>query len=122
MAGWKMLQDILDREEPAMRANVIIFKPDGTAVYIHDRGLTAHLDGLRRKVRASVIEPCWWPLRLAFGVIRSFAHDESPVAAWTRTWRCLWRVRVIGGPILDGEWRDRAAAIAAEVAWLEERL
>jgi len=86
-------------------------------------------EGQQQLRRASWVEPCSLPLRLAFHLLRrwewlaTYMTDGDPhedfISAWTRSWRCHWRVRIIGGPVLAGTWRDRAEAIAAEVAWLE---
>lgn len=75
--------------------------------------------GEATKRRMSHVEPCCWPLRLAFHAIRMLVRDDSRAAAWTRGWGCLWRVNVIGGPTW-GAYRDRAEAIAAEIKYLEQ--
>jgi len=97
--------------------NVVSFRTDGTVQYVHDGGLTDGMDGERTKFRASVIEPVSLPLRLAFRLIRLLVRDDSRLANWTRSWECLWRVRIIGGPVLDGQFAPRRAALEAEIAW-----
>lgn len=100
----------------------ITFNPDGTAEHLGDEHYPAAKllpASTRRTVRASNIEPCHWALRVAFHAIRAAVGDKGPLADWTRSWACLWRVRVVGGPVLPGCYRDRGKAIAAEVAWLE---
>ena len=84
----------------------------------HDGHWLADLGELRLR-RASYIEPCSLPMRLLFHAVRACVRDDSRFAAWTRSWRCLWRVRIIGGPVLAATFRDRAAAIRYEVEWLE---
>jgi hypothetical protein len=101
-------------------SHVIIIDQAGRIQMIVGHGPDLTGAGRASRRRASHVEPVSWPLRLLFHGIRSVAHDDSAAAAWTRSWRCLWRVRIIGGPVLAGGWRDRAAAIAAEVQWLEE--
>ena len=101
----------------------ITFNPDGTAEHLGDEHSEAAKllpDATRRTARASNIEPCHWALRAAFHAVRTAVGDKGTLAAWTRTWPCLWRVRVVGGPVLPGCYRDRGEAIAAEVKWLEE--
>lgn len=98
----------------------ITFRPDGTIEHIGDdqstaAGIVAEIAGRSTKRRASHIEPCSPALRVAFHAVRWFGERA---VAWTRSWPCLWRVRIVGGPTF-GEYRDRSAAIAAEVAWLE---
>lgn len=84
--------------------------------------------------RASHVEPATFWRRLAFSVLRRLFPDTSRVAAWTRTWSCLWRVNTspVGGPILTiwdatgghvpsnriMTWADRQSAIDAEVQFL----
>jgi hypothetical protein len=79
--------------------------------------------------RASHVEPYALIPRLLFTAIRYFVHDDSRIAAWTRNWKCSWRVNCtpVGGPILRGydyygdwilSWDDRQEAIRAEVKFL----
>ena len=70
--------------------------------------------------RASSIEPVNPLLRVAFHSIRRIANDTSRLAGWTRRWPVSWRVRIHGGPILPGTYRDRQAAISDEINWLEQ--
>lgn len=100
----------------------ITFNPDGTAEHLGDEHSAAAKllpNATRRMARASHIEPCHWALRVAFHAFRAVSGDKDALAAWTRSWACLWRVRVVGGPVLPGCYRDRGEAIAAEVKWLE---
>lgn len=91
----------------------------GRVEYIAGHGLDMDEQGSVTKRRMSHVEPVSWPLRLLFHLVRGVVADSSAAAAWTRGWRCLWRVRIFGGPVLAGGWRDREQAIAAEVDWLE---
>jgi hypothetical protein len=70
--------------------------------------------------RASHVEPASLLLRLVFRVIRAIVRDTSRVAQWTRTWRCLWRVAIVNGPILPGRYTDRLQAIEAEISFLNK--
>jgi hypothetical protein len=67
--------------------------------------------------RASFVVPENAYLRLAFQVIRKLVSDDSALAAWTRTWQCLWRVdmRPVGAGILVQRFSNRQTAIDAEV-------
>ncbi len=111
----------------------LTFRPDGTVEHIGDEtapaaALLAGSVATSTKRRASHVEPCNVLLRLAFHAVRfldwfaAFVEEplaaEQPLTKWTRSWPCLWRVRVVGGPTF-GPYRDRAQAIADEVAWLE---
>jgi hypothetical protein len=67
--------------------------------------------------RASHVIPANRVLRYLFNVIRTHWDDDSRLAAFTRRWPCLWLVDAtpIGGDVLPGRWRDRQAAIDAEI-------
>lgn len=56
--------------------------------------------------RASHVEPASFLPRVWFHVVRRFVTDKSAIAAWTRNWKCEWRVNTapVGGPILT--WND----------------
>ena len=69
--------------------------------------------------RASHVVPENFWLRLAFQAIRAHVSDTSRLAAWSRTWACLWRVNIVGGPTLSSRWHNRKAAIEAEIQWLD---
>jgi hypothetical protein len=82
--------------------------------------------GERITTRASHVEPYELLPRLLFMAIRYFVHDDSKLAAWTRGWKCPWRVNLspIDGPILRGydyygdwvlSWDNRQDAIGAEI-------
>lgn len=50
----------------------------------------------------------------AFKVLRKVFGDDGRVAAWTRTWRCYWKVTILS----TGEWsifRNREDCIAWEL-------
>ena len=103
------------------RTVTLTIDDEGNAVFLKGHGGDAFLAlGDIRTQRASHVEPDAWLLRLVFHAVRFLVSDASLVAQWTRTWPCLWRVNTapIGGPILDGRWRNRLAAIDAEVEFL----
>jgi hypothetical protein len=66
--------------------------------------------------RASHVQPNNVALRLVFQLLRLVFGDTGAVAATTRAWPCLWRadMRPIGGPVLQGRWRNRQTAINVE--------
>jgi hypothetical protein len=86
--------------------------------------------------RASHVEPTGYVTRAVFHLLRSLVKDDSVLAAWSRTWRCTWRVNTapVGGPILRWKhtdnwrsevfpehiaaWQNRKEAIDNEVAFL----
>ena len=65
--------------------------------------------------RISRVEPCNNVLRQAFRLIRRHANDASPVAQWTRNWKCRWRVRMLDTGHTFGQFENRQRAIEAEV-------
>lgn len=64
------------------------------------------------KKRVSCIVPTNGFLMVAFYVIRGLCSDESKVAAWTRVWRCQWKVLIDGKSY--GPFSNRADAIVFE--------
>lgn len=66
------------------------------------------------KRRYSRVEPVSRPLRVAFYGLRWAFGETGRVSEYTRGWRCLWRAKIVNGPTLAGEWRDRQEAINAE--------
>lgn len=103
---------------------VFYLHPDGEQQNIVHRPITTHLHGRR----VSRVTPEWLPYRWAFYAIRYWYGDDSPMAAWTRSWRCHWRadVRVELHNAVSvhylGRFETREAAIVAEVRCLESLL
>lgn len=64
------------------------------------------------KTRVSRIVPTSGILMIAFYVIRGLCSDESKIAAWTRVWRCQWKVLIDGKSY--GPFSSRADAISFE--------
>ena len=96
----------------------ITFRPDGTAEHVGDSDLLAGSVQHATKRRASHVEPLAMDLRVLFHAVRMLVGDEHWLADWTRRWPCIWRVRIVGGPML-GCYRDRQQAIRDEIEWLE---
>lgn len=71
--------------------------------------------------RASHVEPMDWKLKVAFRALRWALGDDSRIADWTRTWKCLWQVDLspVGGKA-HGWFSSRADAIDYEIMWLNE--
>jgi hypothetical protein len=120
----------------------VTINEDGTLEYLKTDSCDVLLElGETVTRRASHVEPAaFWP-RVLFHILRILVNDKSRVAAWTRTWRCVWRVNTapVGGPILhekhldpwDGAacrrgseaiatWESRQDAIDAEIRFLNE--
>jgi hypothetical protein len=103
-------------------------------IVISDDGLVLMVDGETSRLiaedlgvtvtqRASHVEPVNAVLRFAFQFIRERVTETSRVAQWTRSWNCLWRIRLedaFGGHVLPETYRDRDEAIAREVRYLNE--
>lgn len=94
----------------------VFLKSDGAEMF---RAL-----GITVTQRASHVEPDVRVLRVLFHLIRSLVTDDSSLAAWTRTWRCVWRINTapLGGPILGTRFTDRAAAIRHEIWYVNNHL
>lgn len=100
---------------------VFYLHPDGAQQHIVHRPISPHLHGKR----VSRVTPYWLPCRIVFQAIRWWYGDDSPMAEWTRKWRCDWQTTVfvaVEGEIelkYLGRFATRAEAIAAEVQCLE---
>src|SRR5271166_6344206 len=98
-----------------MQNEVTFIIADGRMTYLLTKA-APRLEGAVIQ-RASHVEPDNAYLRLAFHAIRKLVADNSPVAAWTRTWGCMWRVNMapVGAGILPVRYACRQTAIDAEV-------
>jgi hypothetical protein len=103
-----------------MANTITVFIEDDASITFLDTPLTRGFKlGPSVTRRASHVQPNNAALRLVFKALRCLFGDKSPVAGFTRRWRCLWRadMRPIGGPILSGRWYNRQGAINAEHAY-----
>lgn len=71
------------------------------------------------KERVSRIVPTSLPLMLAFSTLRAIWPDDSKVAAWTRRWRCQWKVLIDGQAY--GPFNSRPEAITFEKNKIHEQ-
>ena len=81
--------------------------PDGKIRLIDHSELGEALGTVARQ-RASHVEPANRILRGIFRALRAHTNDSGPVAAFTRSWPCLWTVAIIDGPSF-GPYRQRPA-------------
>lgn len=102
---------------------VLTFRQGVLHAVMHEDLRDVLTQGEARLTRASHVVPVSPVLRALFVALRARVADTSRFAAWTRRWPCAWQADLApsGGPVL-GPFTDRAAAIAAEVAWLEARV
>lgn len=98
----------------------ITIDPDGQIRFVNEPALAEAYAGQQiSKQRASHVEPANRILRGLFRLLRAHSRDDGPVAAFTRHWPCRWTVAICDGPSF-GPFRQRHAAIAAEIEWLQE--
>jgi hypothetical protein len=92
----------------------------GTLTFLVDADTQALLNESSVIQRASNVEPVSRPLRAVFHTLRHLFGEKGRMASFTRLWPCLWQINLgpIGGPVLDATYRNRQAAIDAEVVWL----
>jgi hypothetical protein len=95
---------------------------EGNAVFLQNHGGEMFLSlGSVKTQRGSHVVPINPLLEFCFRVIRALVSDTSKVAAWTRTWNCLWCAEIVNGPVLWRSGTTRAKAIEAEVAYLNNK-
>lgn len=92
----------------------------GTLTFLVDADTQALLNESSVIQRASHVEPVFRTLRVVFHALRHLFGEKGRMATFTRLWPCLWQINLspIGGPILAGTYRNRQAAIDAEIVWL----
>lgn len=101
----------------------LVIDSSGSISFLDEPQIRASIEqeGSIERRRASHVEPVSKVKRLTFHLLRGLVADDSPVAAWTRSWRGPWRINLglSGGPTF-GSFAGRAEAISAEEAWLLE--
>lgn len=93
---------------------------DGTVTFLYNEDTAVLVTPETTIQRASHVEPVSIPLRILFHALRTAFGEYGWVASLTRRWRCLWRVNMapVGHGVLPTYYRNRAAAIAAEIEYL----
>ncbi len=100
----------------------VYISADGVAECVYDPHLAPLVAMLGARIeRISHIEPTGWLRRWLFHRVRGCFGDKGRAAAWTRHWRCRWRVNFAptGGDLCftneDGEpFESHAAGVAYE--------
>ena len=105
-----------------MQVITIGITPDGDMQFLKSEDTNFLVSSETVTKRASHVEPCNPGLRRIFHGLRAAFGEKGLVSEFTRVWPCQWRVNLspIGGPVLSQVWRNRKAAIHAEVVWLNE--
>lgn len=95
----------------------VTITPDGELRFLMSEGADVFLTEQAVVRRASHVEPVNAVLRRVFHRLRRTFGEYGWMASFTRLWPCLWRVNLapIGGGILPQTWRNRQAAIDAEI-------
>ena len=91
------------------------FHADGSVTGLTHGEFPVEVIGDAVKTRYSHIWPKNVPLRLAFNAARHVFGERGRVARWTRSWACVWTVRLASAPdaVLFSS-RDRAACVEFE--------
>lgn len=105
-----------------MEAMVVHITEDGTIRFLVNENTSAFLENGAVIRRASHVEPVSIPLRYVFHSLRSIFGEKGWMVDFTRIWPCEWRINLapINGPVLSQTYYKRAAAINAEIEWLNE--
>ena len=104
-----------------MKTVTVDIMENGEIRFIEKPGTETLSDlGESTRRRISRVEPKNPLARLAFYTIRRIASDGSAPSNWTRTWGCIWRVRMLKSGVIFGEFTDRMEAIEAEVKYWNE--
>lgn len=96
----------------------IIIDERGFLRCVHNDRLPLHELGTVKLTRLSHITPLFLPKRAVFRLLRFLFGDAGRVARWTRTWRCVWKVKMVR----CGEWSfffDRPRAVQWELDHIE---
>jgi hypothetical protein len=103
-----------------MKTMKVSMDETGTLTFLVDADTQALLNESSTVQRASHVEPVSRTLRAVFHGLRGLFGEKGWMAAFTRLWPCLWQINLapIGGPILDSTYRNRQAAIDAEILYL----
>jgi hypothetical protein len=89
----------------------ILLRKDGTIAWLDEPPFT--LPGRKFRKRFSEITPIRIDLFIAFRILRLLFGEQGKVAAWTRKWKCEWRMRIISSGYTETGW-DRAKLIERE--------
>jgi hypothetical protein len=104
-----------------MRIVTVTIDEQGNQLFIKGKGTDIFLSlGEVVTKRGSHVVPINPVLNLCFRAIRALVSDTSKVAAWTRTWNCLWCAEIVNGPVLWASGTTRSKAIEAEVSYLNQ--
>lgn len=105
-----------------MQQVVVKIKADGTVRCLVNETTQAFVTDSATIRRASHVEPTGAIARTIFHTLRHIFGEYGIMADFTRKWPVAWRVNLapISGPVLPGTWRDRSAAIAAEIEYLNQ--
>lgn len=108
----------LEKSQP--KTVSFIINEDGSLVYLMDESVKSMFEGEGEVRRASHVEPSSPFFRLLFHGLRYVFGDKGRMSDLTRNWPCLWRVNTnpVGGPILNTRYKNRQAAIDAEITFL----
>ena len=100
----------------------VTIRRGGTALALtEDASILSRVGRVTRK-RYSHIWPRSFALRAAFRFMRRLTSERGVISNWTRTWCCVWEVRLAASPSVVRHTGDRAACIEWERNNLEATL
>ncbi len=83
----------------------LLIKRDGSIAWLGD--LPMKLPGRKFTKRFSEITPVRIDLFILFRLLRFTFGERGKVAAWTRTWLCEWRMKILSTGYTEKSWSRR---------------
>jgi hypothetical protein len=96
----------------------LIIRRDGALEWLNPPPFPIPIEGQKRERYSEILPLDPWQ-RLVFVALRKLFGEDGKVAAWTRTWLCVWIGRILLGPHKGEEFISPFRA--AIVQWEQEK-
>jgi hypothetical protein len=101
---------------------IITIRRGGTALMLAEDASFLSRVGPVCRERYSHIWPRSFALRAAFRFLRGLTSERGVISNWTRTWQCVWEVRLAASPSVVRHTGTRSECIEWEKANLDKTL